>query len=54
MAMNILADQDKKVDAQPRANVCLQAWDAKKVLKPKDLIDMMKVARKTDDARPIN
>ncbi|KAJ7615150.1 hypothetical protein DFH06DRAFT_1013660, partial [Mycena polygramma] len=46
IALNLLADDDKVIDASVRTSVFLQAWESKQILKPKDLTDMLKFARK--------
>ncbi|KAJ7028382.1 hypothetical protein C8F04DRAFT_964160, partial [Mycena alexandri] len=46
MALNLIGTDNKVVDATLRPSVFLQAWESKQILKPKELSEMMKVARR--------
>ncbi|KAJ7676735.1 hypothetical protein DFH06DRAFT_976818, partial [Mycena polygramma] len=45
LALNMQPKSELIVDKNLRTCVFLQAWDTKRTLKPKDLVDMLKVAR---------
>ncbi|KAJ7656481.1 hypothetical protein DFH06DRAFT_974827, partial [Mycena polygramma] len=45
LALNMSSKSELVVDKNLRTCIFLQAWNTKRTLKPKDLVDMLKVAR---------